>query len=94
MFSTSNVKEGCAICVAAERRSSRRARKGRQPVKVNSSDTLAQLRLKVFEGMGIHPMNQKLYARGALLEGDEQTLAQVKYACCPPSCLIHCPNMT
>lgn len=67
------------ICCYATDRRSRRARKDRQPVKVSSTDTLAQLRLKVFDALYIHPKNQKLYARGAQIQGDQQTLAQVSH---------------
>jgi ubiquitin carboxyl-terminal hydrolase 48 len=61
----------------AVERKSRRARKNRQPLKVCSSDTLAQLRLKVFEALSVHPKNQQLYMRGSQLEGEQSTLAQV-----------------
>jgi ubiquitin carboxyl-terminal hydrolase 48 len=59
-------------------RKSRRARKNRQPLKVCSSDSLAQLRLKVFEALIVHPKNQQLYMRGSLMQGEDSTLAQVR----------------
>lgn len=62
---------------AAGERRSRRARKNRQPVKACSTDTLAMLRLKVFQSLSVHPRNQRLYVRGELLEGEDFTLAKV-----------------
>lgn len=62
--------------LAGERRS-RRARKNRQPIKACSTDTLAMLRLKVFEVLSVHPQNQRLYVRGQLLQGEQDTLAKV-----------------
>ncbi|WIA08663.1 hypothetical protein OEZ85_008090 [Tetradesmus obliquus] len=59
-------------------RKSRRARKNRQPLKVASSDSLAQLRLKVFEALSVHPKNQALYMRGNQLQGEDSTLAQLE----------------
>lgn len=64
------------MCAAGERRS-RRARKNRQPIKACSTDTLAMLRLKVFEALAVHPQNQRLYVRGQLLQGEDFTLAKV-----------------
>lgn len=64
-------------CALAGERRSRRARKNRQPVKACSTDTLAMLRLRVFEALSVHPRNQRLYVRGELLEGEDFTLAKV-----------------
>ena len=64
-------------CVYAGERRSRRARKNRQPIKASSTDTLAMLRLKVFEALSVHPQNQRLYVRGQLLEGELNTLFKV-----------------
>lgn len=62
---------------AAERRS-KRSRRNRRPVRVSCGDSLASLKLRVFEALGVHPKNQRLYARGTLLEGEQRTLAQVR----------------
>jgi ubiquitin carboxyl-terminal hydrolase 48 len=71
-------RRGRCTHAAAERRS-RRARKNRQPVRASATNTLAELKLKVFEALGVHPANQRLYVRGAqLLEGEQATLAQVR----------------
>lgn len=67
----------CVCLFAAGERRSRRARKNRQPVKACSTDTLAMLKLRVFEVLSVHPANQRLYVRGQLLEGDDCTLAKV-----------------
>jgi hypothetical protein len=74
------VLEPLFVLARAVERKSRRARKNRQPLKVCSSDSLAQLRLKVFEALSVHPKNQQLYMRGSLLQGEESTLAQVRAA--------------
>lgn len=64
------------LCTGERR--SRRARKNRQPIKACSTDTLAMLRLKVFQALSIHPQNQRLYVRGELLSGEQDTLAKVR----------------
>lgn len=64
--------------LSAAERKSRRARKGRAPVKVNSDNTIRELKLKLYEIMGIHPKNQRLYARAQLLQPDELSLAQAE----------------
>jgi hypothetical protein len=46
-------------------------------VKACSTDTLAMLKLKVFEMLSVHPANQRLYVRGQLMEGENSTLASV-----------------
>lgn len=46
-------------------------------MKACSTDTLAMLKLRVFEVLSVHPANQRLYVRGQLLEGDNCTLAKV-----------------
>lgn len=66
-----------AFLYCAGERRSRRARKNRQPVKACSTDTLAMLKLKVFEVLSVHPANQRLYVRGQLVEGEDFTLARV-----------------
>ncbi|KAF8072683.1 UBP26 [Scenedesmus sp. PABB004] len=60
-------------------RKSRRARKNRQPLRVSCGDTLAALRLRVYEALGVHPRNQRIFLRGAVLGGDEAaTLAALE----------------
>lgn len=58
-------------------------------MKACSTDTLAMLKLRVFEVLSVHPANQRLYVRGQLLEGDNCTLAKVGLLgrlCGPCSC--------
>eukprot|EP00775_Hariotina_reticulata_P004098 gene4098-4345_t len=62
----------------AVERKSKRARKNRQPVRVASSDSLHQLKLKVFEVLYVHPKNQRLFTANGLLDGDDKTLAQLE----------------
>ncbi|KAG1677224.1 hypothetical protein FOA52_013422 [Chlamydomonas sp. UWO 241] len=60
-------------------RKSRRARKGRVPLTVASTLTLAELKLRIFEALDVHPGNARVYARlGRLLEGEKCTLAQLE----------------
>jgi hypothetical protein len=44
-------------------RKSRRARKGRAPVKVDSSHTLGDLKLRIFEAIDVFPKNARLFVR-------------------------------
>ena len=44
-------------------RKSKRARKGRAPVTVDSTHTLRDLRLPVLEALGVHPANARLFLR-------------------------------
>jgi hypothetical protein len=47
---------GGSVGAGTERRS-RRARKGRQPINMSSSGTLRELKLNVFQVLGVHPGN-------------------------------------
>ena len=44
-------------------RKSKRARKGRAPVTVDSSHTLEQLKLRILEAINVHPRNAQLFVR-------------------------------
>jgi hypothetical protein len=44
-------------------RKSKRARKGRAPVTVDSSHTLEQLKLRILEAIDVHPRNAQLFVR-------------------------------
>ena len=50
-----SIKHICAG--AALGRKSKRARKGRAPLRVDSGDTLRQLKMKILETLGLHPDN-------------------------------------
>lgn len=62
---------------AGERRS-KRARKGRTPIIVSSSETLRDLKYKIYEQLDIHPRNANVYVRGQKLEVEEATLHQLE----------------
>lgn len=49
----------------AGERKSKRARKGRAPIAVDSTDTLRALRLRIYEAVDVHPGNARLYIRCA-----------------------------
>lgn len=60
-------------------------------MKACSTDTLAMLRLKVFQALSVHPRNQRLYVRGELLEGEDFTLAKVCVAAAATAERLHAP---
>jgi len=68
----------CARARAGERKS-KRARKGRAPLRVSAAHTLWDLKLRVLEALDVHPANAEVHAwqRGAwaALGPDEATLA-------------------
>jgi hypothetical protein len=59
-------------------RKSKRARKGRAPIKISAFETLWDLKLRICEALGIHPKNAEIYAQKNAtwekLEGDEASL--------------------
>lgn len=61
-------------CPTGERRS-KRARRGRAPLRVSSSDVLGNLKLRVLEALGTNPQNAAVYVRGRLLQDDSASLA-------------------
>jgi hypothetical protein len=74
---------GAAVAAApaaagAHERKSRRARRGRAPLAVDGATTLAALRLRLLEALGVHPRNARLFLRGARLDAeDSATLAEL-----------------
>lgn len=54
--------------VTGDRRS-RRARKGRAPVTVSSWNTLAELKLRVYEALDVHPINAQVWGTVGLCVG-------------------------
>lgn len=50
--------------VSVKERKSKRARKGRSPVLVDSTTTLESLKLRIFEALGVHPRNIRAFAKG------------------------------
>ncbi len=60
-------------------RKSKRARKGRAPVTVDCTSTLHDLRLRIYQAVGVHPRNARLYFRGRQIsDRDEITLAELE----------------
>lgn len=53
---------------AIRERKSRRSRKNRAPVAVDSTTTVADLKLRIFEALGVHPWNAQLFIRGSDME--------------------------
>ncbi|GAB4823725.1 hypothetical protein N2152v2_010771 [Parachlorella kessleri] len=58
-----------ALAPGGERKS-KRARKGRAPLTLGSSDTLRTLRLRLYEAVDVHPLNARLFVRGEELAHD------------------------
>jgi hypothetical protein len=60
-------------------RKSKRARKGRAPVTVDCTSTLHDLRLRIYQAIGVHPRNARLYYRGQMIsDKDEITLSELE----------------
>jgi len=72
----------------AGERKSKRARKGRAPLRVSAAHTLWDLKLRVLEALDVHPANAEVHAwqRGAwaALGPDDATLAGAPGARFPP----------
>lgn len=52
----------------------KRSRRGRTVVRVSHTDTLADLKVRLYEGLKVHPLNMQCFVRGAPVSGDDQTL--------------------
>jgi len=61
--------------ISIKERKSKRARKGRSPVMVDSCTSIDNLKLRIFEALGLHPKNLRLFAKGAELLDEKKTLA-------------------
>ena len=58
-------------------RKSKRARKGRAPITVDCTSTLNDLRLRIYQSLGVHPRNARLFVRGQMIENpDDITLSE------------------
>ncbi|KAL4440027.1 hypothetical protein ABPG75_003028 [Micractinium tetrahymenae] len=65
-----------AAAAGAERKS-KRARKGRAPIRVDSATPLETFKALVWEALGVHPLNAQLFLRGAPMTQDgSATLAE------------------
>ena len=60
--------------VSVKERKSKRARKGRVPIKVDSHTTIENLALRIYENLGIHPLNARIFAKGIELNDTAKTL--------------------
>ena len=58
----------------ANQRQSKRARKGRAPIIVDSTTTLENAKLRMFEALGVHPKNVRAFLRGTELMDDSKQL--------------------
>ena len=65
--------------MAAGDRKSKRARKGRAPVKVSADDTIHGLKLKIVQTLNVHPLNALLHlfrqGQWQLVSDDDSRLA-------------------
>ena len=55
-------------------RQSKRARKNRAPIRVDSTTTLENAKLRMFEALGVHPKNIRAFLRGTELLDDSKPL--------------------
>lgn len=60
--------------VSTQERKSKRARKGRSSVTVDSSTSLRDVKLKIFEALGVHPKNIRAFAKGRELTDESKTM--------------------
>lgn len=60
----------------AVERKSKRARKGRAPITVAATMPLSDLKLRIFEAIGVHPRNARIFLRGRELTEAHFSLAQ------------------
>lgn len=60
--------------------SNKRSRRGRAHVTVAHTNTLADLKLRSFETLKVHPLNMRCYVNGRLLADDRATLAALDVA--------------
>jgi len=73
------VGDGGGSEVLGERKS-KRARKGRAPVIVDCTSTLHDLRLRIYQAVGVHPRNARVYCRGQVISDstDEITVSEME----------------
>lgn len=62
--------------LSIQERKSKRARKGRSPVMVDSSTSLGDLKLRIFEALGVHPKNIRAFAKGMEMTDDSKSMLQ------------------
>lgn len=67
-------EDGNDTIVSVHERKSKRARKGRSPITVDSTTSLHHLKLKIFETLGVHPKNVRAFAKGKELGDDSKSM--------------------
>lgn len=60
--------------ISIKERKSKRARKGRAPIAVDSSTTLQNFILRIYQGIGVHPLNARVFAKGCELHDKDKTM--------------------
>jgi hypothetical protein len=58
----------------------KRSRRGRVVVHASHTDTLADLKVRLYEGLKVHPLNMQCYVRGKTVTGDQCTLQSLDIA--------------
>jgi hypothetical protein len=62
--------------------SAKRSRRGRVEATASHSDTLADLKVRLYEGLKVHPLNMRAFVHGEELTDDFATLAESKVGAC------------
>ena len=74
-----------SFCTAGDRKS-KRARKGRAPVKVSADDTIRVLKLKIVQTLNVHPQNALIHVhrqgKWQVLDGDPEAKLAGDCTCC------------
>jgi ubiquitin C-terminal hydrolase len=65
-----------AVDSSALERKSKRARKGRAPIVVDSTTSLENAKLRMFEALSVHPKNVRAFLRGTELVDDAKTMME------------------
>jgi hypothetical protein len=58
----------------------KRSRRGRVVVRASHADTLADLKVRLYEGLKVHPLNMQCFVRGKAVAGDRCTLHSLDIA--------------
>jgi hypothetical protein len=58
----------------------KRSRRGRVFVSVSHWDTLADLKIRLYEGLKVHPLNMHCYVNGRHIDNDRETLQALDVA--------------
>ena len=69
-----------ALMLSADVTTAKRSRRGRVEAPASHTDTLADLKLRLYEGLKVHPRNMRVYVHGGELVDDRATLAALNVA--------------